>query len=30
MGLAMADFLASGRSKQEAIGNIAYEDRVFA
>ena len=30
MGLAMADFLASGRSKREAIGDVAYEDRVFA
>ena len=30
MGLAMADFLASGRTKQEAIGNVPYEDRVFA
>ena len=30
MGLAMADFLASGRTKQEAIGDIPYEDRVFA
>jgi protoporphyrinogen oxidase len=30
MGLAMADFLASGTSKQEAIGNVLYEDRVFA
>ena len=30
MGLAMADFLVSGRSKQEAIGNVPYEDRTFA
>jgi len=30
MGLAMADFLASGRSKREAIGDVPYEDRVFA
>jgi protoporphyrinogen oxidase len=30
MGLAMADFFASGRSKQDAIGGIPYEDRVFA
>lgn len=30
MGLAMADFLASGRTKQETIGNVPYEDRVFA
>ena len=30
MGLAMADFLASGRTKQEAIGAVPYEDRVFA
>ena len=30
MGLAMADFFASGRSKQDAIGTIPYEDRVFA
>ena len=30
MGLAMADFYASGRSKQDAIGGIPYEDRAFA
>jgi protoporphyrinogen oxidase len=30
MGLAMADFFASGTSKQEAIGGVPYEDRVFA
>jgi UDP-galactopyranose mutase len=30
MGLAMADFFASGRSKRDAIGTIPYEDRVFA
>jgi protoporphyrinogen oxidase len=30
MGLAMADFLVSGRAKRDAIGNVAYEDRVFA
>ena len=30
MGLAMADFLASGGTKQDAIGNVPYEDRVFA
>jgi protoporphyrinogen oxidase len=30
MGLTMADFFASGRSKQDAIGGIPYEDRVFA
>jgi protoporphyrinogen oxidase len=30
MGLAMADFFASGRSKQDAIGGIPYEDRTFA
>jgi protoporphyrinogen oxidase len=30
MGLAMADFFASGRSKPDAIGSIPYEDRVFA
>jgi hypothetical protein len=30
MGLAMADFLMSGRTKQDAIGNVSYEDRVFA
>jgi len=30
MGLAMADFFASGRSKRDAIGSIPYEDRVFA
>ena len=30
MGLAMADFFTSGRSKQDAIGSVPYEDRVFA
>jgi protoporphyrinogen oxidase len=30
MGLAMADHFLSGKSKAEAIGNIPYEDRVFA
>lgn len=30
MGLAMADFFASGRSKDDAIAHIPYEDRVFA
>ena len=30
MGLAMADFFASGKTKQEAIGSVPYEDRVFA
>jgi len=30
MGLSMADFFLSGRSKQEAIGTIPYEDRTFA
>jgi UDP-galactopyranose mutase len=30
MGLAMADFFASGRSKVDAIGGVPYEDRVFA
>jgi len=30
MGLAMADFLLSGRSKQDAIGGTPYEDRTFA
>jgi protoporphyrinogen oxidase len=30
MGLAMADFLVSGRAKRDAIGNVSYEDRVFA
>ena len=30
MGLAMADFLASRASKPDAIGNVPYEDRVFA
>ncbi len=30
MGLAMADFFASGTSKQDAIGTVPYEDRVFA
>lgn len=30
MGLSMADHLLSGRSKRDAIADIAYEDRVFA
>jgi hypothetical protein len=30
MGLSMADHILSGRTKQEAIGGIPYEDRVFA
>ena len=30
MGLAMADHFLSGKSKREAIGNVPYEDRVFA
>ena len=30
MGLSMADFLISGRSKQDAIGAVPYEDRTFA
>jgi len=30
MGLAMADHLLSGNAKAVAIGNIPYEDRVFA
>ena len=30
MGLAMADFLLSGDTKEEAIGTIPYEDRTFA
>ena len=30
MGLAMADFLVSGRSKRDAIGTVSYEERVFA
>jgi protoporphyrinogen oxidase len=30
MGLSMADHILSGRSKQDAIGRIPYEDRVFA
>ena len=30
MGLSMGDFLLSGRSKQEAIGDVPYEDRTFA
>ena len=30
MGLAMADFLVSGRSKRDAIGDVPYEDRAFA
>jgi len=30
MGIAMAEHLLSGRTKQEAIGAVAYEDRLFA
>jgi protoporphyrinogen oxidase len=30
MGLAMADFFASGKTKREAIADVPYEDRVFA
>ncbi|OGO72099.1 MAG: hypothetical protein A3H36_05865 [Chloroflexi bacterium RIFCSPLOWO2_02_FULL_71_16] len=30
MGLSMADHILSGRTKREAIGDIPYEDRVFA
>jgi UDP-galactopyranose mutase len=30
MGLSMADHILSGRSKRDAIGDITYEDRVFA
>jgi protoporphyrinogen oxidase len=30
MGLAMADHFLSGKRKAEAIGDIPYEDRVFA
>jgi protoporphyrinogen oxidase len=30
MGLSMADFLLSGRGKQDAIGGTPYEDRTFA
>jgi protoporphyrinogen oxidase len=30
MGLSMADHLLSGRTKKDAIGNVAYEDRTFA
>ncbi len=30
MGLSMADHILSGRTKQEAIADIPYEDRVFA
>ena len=30
MGLAMADFLASGKTKRDAIGDVPYEDRTFA
>ena len=30
MGLAMADHFLSGKAKSEAIGDIPYEDRVFA
>jgi len=26
----MADHILSGRTKREAIGDIPYEDRVFA
>ena len=30
MGLSMADHILSGRTKRDAIGDIPYEDRVFA
>ncbi|HZP95972.1 MAG TPA: FAD-dependent oxidoreductase [Candidatus Limnocylindria bacterium] len=30
MGISMAEFILSGRSKSEAIGRIPYEDRTFA
>ena len=30
MGITMAEHLLSGRSKREAIGAVAYEDRLFA
>jgi hypothetical protein len=30
MGLSMADHILSGRSKKDAIANVAYEDRTFA
>ena len=30
MGLSMGDFLLSGTTKQEAIGDVPYEDRTFA
>ena len=30
MGLSMGDFLLSGKTKQEAIGDVPYEDRTFA
>ena len=30
MGITMAEHLLSGRSKREAIGDVPYEDRLFA
>jgi hypothetical protein len=30
MGLSMADHILSERTKKDAIGNVPYEDRVFA
>ena len=30
MGLSMGEFLLSGKTKQESIGRIPYEDRTFA
>jgi protoporphyrinogen oxidase len=30
MGLAMADYLLSGRSKRDAVGDVPYEERMFA
>ena len=30
MGITMAEHILSGRSKREAIGSVAYEERLFA
>jgi UDP-galactopyranose mutase len=30
MGITMAEYLLSGRSKREAIGDVPYEERLFA
>jgi len=30
MGISMGEFLVSGRTKQDAIGGVPYEDRTFA